>query len=121
MPPIGEFRCSACAFALPIGRLLYVVNAAGERVKAPHPLEFAILQNVFGRQPAPEETRTRTGWLAFCVCPGCRATFEVDLDREGKNCPVCPQSALLEGEELEGKRCPICAQGTVSRQVTAYT
>ena len=60
MPPINEYHCSECDFALPTGwgGLMYVVDDEGNRIACPHPGETATVAHVLGKSPAlPEELR----------------------------------------------------------------
>lgn len=122
MPQIFDFYCDnpACEFELPSGwgGYMYAIDDDGERVTCPHPAEYATAREVIGEEVNEAEFDRRTGFNTYCYCPDCESQVDIDLNRDGKQCPDCGSPAVQTIEDLVGEPCPVCGEGTVVAEDT---
>ena len=130
MPQIWEFMCRNCAFSLPPGwgGYLYVKNDKGEKIACAHPQECKTVAEVLGIErdsvshlfwvPLPDAApmdllRERVGFDSYCVCVTCLNQFNLDLEKEDRECPRCHSKDVRAELELVGQPCPRCKTGTI--------
>jgi hypothetical protein len=140
---IRAYRCSICEFGLKSGwgSAAYVEASDGVRVPCGHPGEHFTVARVLGLDP--DETfaamrqatstkkwwwtphrrkafdravglvKSRTGVLQNMVCVECLSQFELDLQRDKRECPSCASSTVFTANEMIGQPCPQCRNGSV--------
>ena len=132
MPPINEYKCDKCRFALPEGwgGYIYVIDDLGERIVCPHPAEDATIRQVLGDDESDEVIKERTGFNSHCVCLKCLRQFDLDLGdderanpwpqmcgaqfrRDERKCPHCESSRVRTAFEMIDQRCPKCKRGKI--------
>jgi len=83
-----------------------------ERIQCSHPSEYATVESVLGPDVSEEIVDQRTGYNSYCVCLSCLSQFELDLDRDERQCPKCGVTDVKSEEELVDEPCPKCPTGT---------
>jgi len=124
MPPINEFRCSRCGFALPSGwgGQFYVIDNRGIKIIPPHPSEFRTVKEILGENPPREVYMARTGFNSHTLCLSCLKKFTMDTDWDERMCPKCRSINVKTTKELIGKPCPRRRVGIIKEIKTrAYT
>ena len=138
MPPIYEYKCDKCGFALPEGWGLYfyVENDKGRRIICRHPGEEGEVKRVLGKNTSLEIVRERTGFNSFCICLDCLYQFEADFgesdwspyeediaaykprlkqEKDKRECPKCKSKRVKTESELVGETCPKCKEGKIEK------
>lgn len=91
---------------------MYAVNDEGKRIMCFHPGEmrraYAILGDV-----TDEEFKTRTGVMYPYVCLDCAHEFQMDLERDLKECTNCHSKNFEMVPKMGGKQCPRCKTGII--------
>jgi hypothetical protein len=130
MPPINDFKCTDCDFAMPMGSggYLYVNSNQGEKIVCPHPVEAYTIAKVLGIDegdilgfpwfPLSESSpinllKERVGFNSHCVCLDCLAQFDLDVEKEDRACPKCGSEKIRTEMEMVGFECPACKVGTI--------
>jgi len=143
MPPINQFKCSACTFRLPSGwgGIAYVTNYEGKRIILSHPEEDHIREEVLNlpegtfrnnwytppkwwwsrkKKDAYKENKAirdaalaRCGFLSDCVCLDCIEMQRLDLARDRRECQFCSSQEVKSVKELLGCICPRCKKGSI--------
>jgi len=135
MPRVNEYKCSKCDLRLPrgFGYCLYVEDDNGARIRAWHPVERRIVQEVLGeRWSILEVVRARTGFNSPCICLDCLHQFEADLGERGhsplrlnlerdlprpirdkRQCPSCNSKNVRTELEMVGQQRPECEEGMI--------
>lgn len=138
MPPIDDFRCNECGFALPSGwgTIFYVVSDEGDRIKCLHPGEHHFVEQELGLNAPIDLILERTGFFSNCVCLDCLHQFKADLGESGyhpywrgfnannksypfkdkRQCRKCGSSNVKTELEMVGQICPKCKHGII-RQI----
>lgn len=89
------------------------VDVAGyERVTCSHPTEELMVRRVIGEDYSDEKRDERVGYISHCVCRDCVSKFNVDIERDGRQCPDCGSSRVRTLVELVDEECPNCSEGT---------
>ena len=138
MPPINQYKCEKCGFALPSGwgGYMYVIDDSGNRIPCPHPGEMRTVVEVLGRGASREKITARTGYNSDCVCLKCLSQFTLDIGdeeivesswryfygatkrRDRRRCPECGSGWVRTVLELVGGKCPECGRGTIKEFYT---
>jgi hypothetical protein len=121
MQHVAEHFCSHCQFSLRSlewrGRP-YIVSADGERAIGP------ILTKVL---PTPDKTeegisrveiKRESGFLSECLCLKCLKRFELDLERDKRQCEHCGSTDIKPVGDLMNGRCPKCKVGFLQKTLT---
>ncbi len=90
---------------------MYALADDGQRVRCPHPYEYSTVEKVTGMDGDEARASGRVGYSSYCMCFSCGHQFELDLDRDSKQCPKC---AALEVRSAKGAlacECPHCHAG----------
>jgi len=119
MPTIYRYSCTDCEFTGPDGwgYYMYAVDEDGERVRCPHPGEYAAAEEVLG-DVSEAVFEERTGFNYHCVCTDCAAQFDRDPDRDELVCPDCGSEGVELLVDLDGRACPDCGEGEVVAENT---
>ncbi len=106
------YRCDHCGFAFPTGwrGYQYFTRASGERVAAPHG-DAREAQEIMGLTMRQAEAQGRIGFLSHCLCFDCLAQFDLDVDRDVKQCPECESLKVRSARGSVGVLCPACGVG----------
>lgn len=100
-------------FCVGCGKRTETLDATGyERVTCPHPNEYIIVNRVLGENPSEETRDKRTGFNSHCVCRDCLSQFDLDVERDKRQCPACGSAQVRTQEELVDETCPNCDEGT---------
>lgn len=113
MPAIDIVRCSSCevAFDAGWGGYTYATAPDGKRVVCPHPSEFHRAEEVTGLNWSEAHARGLIGFSSYCLCFECHTFFELDLDRDIKQCPRCASLQVRSARGAVGAACPVCHKG----------
>src|SRR5262245_47038726 len=120
VPEIYHFRCTRCDFAFPKGwgGYTYALDAQGRRVVCPHPDEMQMVFQVTGVGWSEAQAAGRLGHASHCVCFDCAEQFDLDLDRDVKQCPKCGSLQVRSAYGSIGCPCPKCKAGRVEQVAT---
>jgi predicted Zn-ribbon and HTH transcriptional regulator len=115
MPLIATIKCNQCDLQLPTGAggYLYALNSAGERIVCPHPMEMKTVQRVTGLDWHGARTRGFLGHVSYCLCFTCTHQFELDVERDPKQCPECKSLEVRTANASLGAQCPRCHKETL--------
>jgi hypothetical protein len=112
MPWLFDYGCDHCRLAFPTGwgGYSYFTRESGERVPVPHadPKTVKAVTGLTARQAAAEG---RQGFASHCLCFNCLAQFDVDVDRDVKQCPKCRSLIVRTARGSVGLLCPACKVG----------
>ena len=117
---IFALKCDRCAFQVSPtgGGYMYVLDADGNRVICPHPLEFTTVERVTGMSwdSAPEKGLVHYAIQALCL--RCAEVFDAEYEA-GKplnaQCPKCGVADARSVLDSAGTRCPQCHEGSLRR------
>ena len=120
MPVIYNYHCTNCNLSFPWGwgSYMYVKNSCGEKIVCPHPAEMCVVYEVLGEDASDELVREMTVHNSYCICLSCLSQFEMDVDKETRNCPICDSSQIRTVLELENDVCPKCNIGAIIQKDT---
>jgi hypothetical protein len=130
MPPINDFKCNTCKFKMPRGSggYIYVKNERGDKVLCPHPDESITIAKVLGinegeilgfpwfslSDQAPKDLIEQSvGFNSHCVCLDCLFQFDLDVEKENRECPKYKSSEIRTEVEIVGENCPKCKVGII--------
>ncbi len=91
---------------------MYVLDAIGQRVVCPHPLEPFIMADVLG-DAKPRERKKRIGFMSHCACRSCAAKLLFDVQRDELICHNCESTNIAEVRQMVGETCPKCGEGKI--------
>jgi hypothetical protein len=123
MPVIATIKCDTCDLHLPTGAggYMYVLNSAGERIVCPHPLEMNTIERVTGLDWHAARTKGLLGHVSYCVCFACTHQFEVDVERDVKQCPKCKALDVRTANASLGAQCPRCHKGSLVEEAVGVS
>jgi hypothetical protein len=112
MPWLYDYKCDHCGLAFPTGWRghAYVTRKSGERVLCSL-LDAKEVQEITGLTPRQAEADGRYGFLSNCLCFDCLAQFNLDVDRDVKQCPKCGSLKVRTAKGSVGALCPACKVG----------
>ncbi len=99
---------------------MYVKNSHGEKIVCPHPAEMGVVYEVLGKDASDELIRETTGHNSYCLCLSCLSQFELDVDKQMRNCPSCHSNWVRTVLELVDDICPQCNIGTIMEEDTGW-
>lgn len=122
MPVIYNYRCTNCNLSFPQGwgGYMYVKNSYGEKIVCMHPVEMDIVYEVLGKDASDELIHTMTGQNSDCICLSCLSQFEMDVDKEKRDCPICHSNQVSAVLELVQGQCPACKVGIIVQEDTGW-
>jgi DNA-directed RNA polymerase subunit RPC12/RpoP len=100
---------------------MYVLDSAGTRVPCRHPMEFRTIEKVTGLSQEEAEKRGLTGFMLDHLCLDCGERFELDWQRDGKQCPHCRSSEIRTMRDAIGATCPKCHEGTLEETIVGVS
>lgn len=120
MPLISRFKCNRCDFAFPSGwgGYTYAIDGEGRRVVCGHPGESQAVSRVTGLSWVDAEAAGRVGRAWYCACFDCCAQFDLDLDRDIKQCPQCRSLRVKSAYGAIALPCPKCRLGQIVKERT---
>jgi hypothetical protein len=115
MPLISTIKCDRCDLALPTGSggYVYALNTAGERIVCPHPIEWDTAKRVTGLDWHAARSKGLIGHVSYCLCFACTHQFELDVNRDVKQCPHCKSLNVCTANASLGAQCPRCHEGSM--------
>ena len=115
MPVIGSIKCDRCDLRLPTGAggYAYVLDPSGNRVTCPHPLEMDTVERVTGLDWDSARKKGLIGHMSYCLCFACTHQFELDVERDVKQCPKCSSLEVRTASASLGAQCPDCHTGSL--------
>lgn len=99
---------------------MYVVDGNGNRKACPHPGELYTVRKVLGANASTELIKERTGFNSHCICLDCIEQFNLDLNRDSINCPVCQSEHVKSLRDMIGQTCPECREGAIQEIATGW-
>ena len=102
MPVIYNYYCTNCDLSFPSGwgSYTYVINSRGQKITCPHPVEIDVAYEVLGKDTSDELIREMMGQNYDCLCLSCLSQFEMDVDKETRDCPCCRSNQVSTVLEL---------------------
>jgi hypothetical protein len=112
LPYLFEYRCYRCNLAYPTGwgGYRYYIRESGERVAVPHS-DPKIVYEVTGLTARHAQAEGRAGFASYCLCFDCLAQFDLDVERDVKQCPRCSSLNVRTARGSVGALCPSCKVG----------
>ena len=92
---------------------MYVLDAAGERIACPHPIERDTVEHVTGLDWKAARQKGLLGYVSDCICFGCTHQLEIDVERDIKQCPQCESLQVRTAKASVGAKCPRCHEGLI--------
>jgi hypothetical protein len=117
---ITTIECSNCGASFPSGQggYLYALSDEGERILCPHPGEGVTIKRVTGMDWEEAGAAGRVGFIRYCMCFSCGYQFELDLDRDIKQCPKCEALEVRSAKGALACECPHCHGGVFRERET---
>jgi hypothetical protein len=75
-----------------------------------------VAQEVLGKDASDELISQMTGQNYDCLCLSCLSQFEIDIDKEIRDCPSCHSNQVRTVLELTDRVCPTCKVGTIVQE-----
>jgi hypothetical protein len=118
MPLIATIKCDTCDLHLPTGAggYMYVLDAKGKRIPCPHPVEMHTIERITGFDWHGARTKGLLGHVSYCLCFACTYQFELDVERDVKQCPKCGSLEVRTANGALAARCPQCHQGLLTEE-----
>ena len=101
-----KFKGRTCGY-------MYVRADDGKRICCPHPGEYSTVERVTGMDGDEARAIGRVGHISHCMCFQCLHQFELDLDRDMKQCPECKSLDVKSAYGALGCECPQCHTGVL--------
>lgn len=117
---IFALKCDRCDFQVrPTGGgYMYVLDAGGNQVICPHPLEFDTVERVTGMSRDAASKKGLVHYAIQLLCLGCAEVFDAEY-KQGEQlharCLRCGATNARSVLDSAGTRCPRCREGALQR------